>query len=154
MSKKKRSSTLELEVNAEFNKFRDEIKAAMFKDGIPKGKNEQYPYGYMEYLGIKTGYTFEQATAMSENEAEMTADLMYREGLKINYELREKFPNSHFRPICYDNSIVGVDPVTKSIIYDVMYYGYLAIMFIEWSCPKYKDTMYRATGVRSNSIKM
>ncbi len=117
----------------------------IIQNGIPYEKylampederSEKFPYGSITSSGITIAITFEHNQAIRENEAKMTADLMQQKGLKENHELREKFPNSQFKHICYDDAIVGVDTVTQSIIYDVMYYGYLAIMFIEWSCPK------------------
>ncbi|HOU02819.1 MAG TPA: hypothetical protein PLL94_06560 [Bacteroidales bacterium] len=141
MSKKTKNS------ENEFEKFRAEILDLMLKDEIPKGKDDQYPYGYIEHLGIKTGYTFEQAKAMFENEAVLTADLMYREGMEINHRLRDKFPNSFFYQICYDDAICGVNPITQSIIYDCMRFGQLKIMFCEWSYPDYGDVMSGATDI-------
>lgn len=108
-------------------------------------RRAKFPFGSFTFSGLTIATTFEHHQVMLEHEDKMTADLMEREGLKVNYELREKFPNSYFKPECYDDSIVGVNAATQSILYDVEYYGRLAVMFIEWSSPKYKDMMYRAT---------
>lgn len=115
---------------------------------MPEDERElKYPYGCTVYQDIVTPTTEEQHLKGIENERKMTEDLMNSEGLEVNQNLRDKFPNSHFFPICYDNAIIGINPVTQSVIYDCMEYGYLYIMFCEWSSPKYKDVMYGSTDV-------
>lgn len=66
----------------------------------------KFPYGSFTFSGLTIATTFEHYQAILANEDEMIAELMEQEGLVVNYELRKKFPNSHFDPICYDDSIV------------------------------------------------
>lgn len=105
----------------------------------------KFPYGSFTFSGLTIATTLVHYQAILAHEDEMIAELMELEGLEVNYELREKFPNSHFDPICYDDAILGINPVTGSVIYDIIYHGYLATLFIEWIKPSYKDTMYRST---------
>jgi len=72
----------------------------------------------------------------------ITADLMESEGIEENTELREMFGNSYFFPKCYDDAIVGVNPVTQSITYDYMILGYYRVLFVEFTYPDYADRMY------------
>ncbi len=110
-------------------------------------KKLNYPYGCTVYQDIVTPITLEQHERTLETERILTENLMKEKRLKVNQNLRDKFPDSFFFPICYDSSIVGINPVTLSVIYDCMDYGHLYIMFVEWSCPKYKDVMYGSTNV-------
>jgi hypothetical protein len=86
-------------------------------------KELNYPYGCSVYQDIVTPTSLEQHEGMLENERIMTEDLMKREGMEVNQNLRDKFPNSYFYQICYDDSIIGVNPITQSIIYDCMRFG-------------------------------
>lgn len=81
------------------------------------------------------------AKSSEDLDKKLTAELMEQEGMEENTELREMFKNSYFFPICYDDAIVGVNPMTESIIYDYMRVGQLSIMFSEWSYPDYGDTL-------------
>ena len=72
----------------------------------------------------------------------MTDELMDRQGMSVHTEMRENNKNSYFFPICYDDAIIGVNPMTESIIYDYMRIGRLRVMFVEWTYPDYADTLY------------
>ena len=75
-------------------------------------------------------------------EKEMTAEMMAREGMEENFELREMFKNSYFFPICYDDAIIGVNPMTESVIYDYWSIAFYRLLFVEWIYPDYADTLY------------
>lgn len=72
----------------------------------------------------------------------LTEEYMAREGISENIEMREIFKNSYFFPICYDDAIDGVNPMTQSIIYNYMRLGQLRIIFVEWHSPDLGDTLY------------
>lgn len=59
--------------------------------------------------------------------------------IEINTELREKFPNSYFLSVTYDDAIWGVNPITQSIIYDTMVLGFLHVWHVEGSYPDLGD---------------
>jgi hypothetical protein len=130
----------------------------VIKNGIPHEdylampedeKNLKFPYGAIVMSGLTVAITQENHQAMLENERKLTDELMVREGMEVNYELRAKFPNSYFYQICYDDAIIGVNPITQSITYDWIRFGELRIMFVEWIYPSYKDVMYGAQSVMS-----
>lgn len=77
-----------------------------------------------------------------DSEKQLTAVTMAQEGIEEKTKLREMFPNSFFFPICYDNAIIGVNPLTESVIYDYWSLGYYRILFVEWTYPDYGDTLY------------
>jgi hypothetical protein len=107
----------------------------------------EYPYGCTIYMGIVTPCTEEQHLGMLENVRILTEDLMNREGMEVNQNLRDKFPDSYFYQICYDDAIIGVNPITQSVIYDCMRFGQLRVMFCEWIYPDYGDTMFGVTDI-------
>ena len=122
----------------------------VIKNGIPyeeylvmpqDEKDVRFPYGSVTFSGLTVAVTFENHQAVLENDRILTVGLMRREGLEVNHELRERFPNSFFWQSCYDDSISGVDPITQSVIYDCMRFGQLKIMFCEWTYPDYGDTL-------------
>ena len=125
----------------------------VIKNGIPHEeyqtmpedeKKLKFPYGAITMSGLTVAITYENHQAILENERLLTEELMEKEGMEINEKLREKFPNSYFLPGCYDDAIVGINPITEAVIYSSMYLGKLRIMFVEWTCPSYKDMMYGA----------
>lgn len=129
--------------NVTKNGIPDEKYQAMLEDE----RNLKFPYGTITMSGLTVAITYENHQAMLENERILTEELMEREGMEVNHKLREKFPNSYFYQICYDHAIIGVNPITQSIIYDCMCFGKLRVMFCEWTCPDYGDTMYGATDI-------
>jgi len=61
--------------------------------------------------------------------------------IEINTELREKFPNSYFLSVIYDNAIWGVNPINQSIVYDAMGIGFLYVWHVEGSYPDLGDRL-------------
>lgn len=57
----------------------------------------------------------------------------------VNAELREKFPNSYFLSVIYDDAIWGINPINQSIIYDTMVLGFLHVWHVEGSYPDLGD---------------
>jgi hypothetical protein len=77
-------------------------------------------------------------------EEKAIAKIMEEEGMKVNNELREMFKDSYFFPYCFDDAIIGVNPLTQSINYSYVRLGWLRILFGEYTRADYCDTLYGA----------
>jgi hypothetical protein len=75
----------------------------------------------------------------------------YCEAYKVSIELRKKFPNSYFYADYYDESIVGVDFRTGSIIYELLQLGYLHTVHIEGHSGDLGDSL-ECGGIVSNRM--
>lgn len=55
----------------------------------------------------------------------------YGQVYKVNFELRNEFPNSFFYDDIYDDSIIGVNLITQSVTYDLALLGACHTVHIE-----------------------
>jgi hypothetical protein len=70
---------------------------------------------------------------------------------KVSIELRKKFPNSYFYSDIYDESIVGVDFRTGSIIYEFQLLGYQHTVHVEGHSGGFNDRI-ECGGIVSNRM--
>lgn len=77
-----------------------------------------------------------------EEEDEFYAVDMYKQLWRINVELRERLPNSYFHSAECDNDIIGYDPFTGAIIYNLWRVGKTEMQVSEAIFSDFHDTGY------------
>jgi hypothetical protein len=66
----------------------------------------------------------------------------YGEPFEVDIELRKNYDGSGFMPEEFDETIAGVNPDTKSIIYNVWLAGFRYLEIAEGILPDWADTIY------------
>lgn len=111
--------------------YDDDIDGFETPEELSKECEEWYDYLYYQ---LNDGFKLDK-------ECKNTDD--YGNEYIINRELRMKFEKtSWFYPDGFDEDIIGVDPLTGSIIYNWWSIGFNWIWYVEGSSPDFGDRMY------------